>query len=194
MEQTTEAQEIAHRLRRRDVAVVHQLVERYQCRLMRYLLYLTPNQELAGDLFQETWLRVLERGSQFDGRSAFEPWLFSIAHNLAIDHFRKQAKILVERHDANTDSLATGISDRDSPSPFELAARSEDAQRLAKALLLLAPIYREVLVLRFQEQLSLQEIVRVVGAPVATVSSRIRRGLATLRSYFEAAKGSTHAG
>lgn len=194
MEQTTESKGIAQGLRRWDVAVLHDLVQRYQYRLMRYLLYLTANQELAGDLFQETWVRVLERGEQFNGRSRFEPWLFSIARNLTIDHFRKQKATPLEACDAKDDSLTTGIPDRDTASPFELAARSEDAQRLAKALRLLPPIYREALVLRFQEQLSLEEIARVVGAPVPTVSSRIQRGLATLRSHLEAEKGTTHAG
>ncbi|HZR29738.1 MAG TPA: sigma-70 family RNA polymerase sigma factor, partial [Terriglobales bacterium] len=85
----------------------------------------------------------------------------------------------------NEESFTAKLADHSSPSPFELAARSEDAARLAQALLLLAPIYREVLVLRFQEQLSLQEVGRVIGAPVATVSSRLRRGLAALRSHLE---------
>jgi RNA polymerase sigma-70 factor, ECF subfamily len=71
------------------------------------------------------------------------------------------------------------------PSPYTLAARTEDAERLAHSLETLAPAYREVLVLRFQEDLSLQEISVVVGAPVSTVASRIYRGLATLRPQFE---------
>jgi RNA polymerase sigma-70 factor (ECF subfamily) len=188
----TEAKEIADGLRRRDVAAIHKLVECYQYRLTRYLLYLTGRQDLAEDLFQETWLRVLERGSQFDGRSRFEPWLFSVARNLTMDHFRRKKMVSLDapiENDgvAGTDgeSLASRLADHDSPSAFELAARSEDAARLAEALLVLAPIYREVLVLRFQEQLSLEEITRVIGAPVATVSSRIRRGLAALRSHLE---------
>ena len=71
------------------------------------------------------------------------------------------------------------------PSPFLAAARSEDATRLAAAMDLLEPIYRESLLLRFQEELSLQEIAEVTGAPVTTISSRIYRGLAALRSVWE---------
>ena len=74
------------------------------------------------------------------------------------------------------------------PSPFELAARTEDAQRLAHTLETLEPIYREALVLRFQEDLSLQEIATVVGVPLTTVSSRIYRGLAALRAQLEEAQ------
>ena len=76
----------------------------------------------------------------------------------------------------------------DAPSPFVLAARTEDAQRLAHSLQTLEPIYREALVLRFQEDLSLQEISTVVGAPVTTVASRIYRGLAALRVQLEGEK------
>ncbi len=196
VDEPTEARTIAEGLGRRDVALLHKLVECYQYRLTRYLLYLTGRRELAEDLFQETWLRVLERGSQFDGRSRFEPWLFSIARNLTTDHFRKKKMVSLEAPigesvDQNSvtggeQSLAATLRDEDAPSPFELAARGEDAARMAQALVLLAPIYREVLVLRFQEQLSLQEVSRVTGAPVATVSSRLRRGLEALRSHLEA--------
>ena len=192
MNPATEAKEIAEGLRRRDIATIHKLVERYQYRLTRYLLYLTGRQDLAEDLFQETWLRVLERGAQFDESSRFEPWLFTIARNLTIDYFRRKKMVSLDAPmesdgatGTNEESLATKLADHGSASPFELAARSEDAARLAQTLLLLAPIYREVLVLRFQEQLSLQEVGRVIGAPVATVSSRLRRGLAALRSHLE---------
>ena len=188
----TEAKEIADGLRRRDITTIHKLVDCYQYRLTRYLLYLTGRQDLAEDLFQETWLRVLERGSQFDESSRFEPWLFTVARNLTIDYFRRKKMVSLDapvesdgEAGTNEESLASKLADHSSASPFELAARSEDAARLAQALLLLAPIYREVLVLRFQEQLSLQEIGRVIGAPVATVSSRLRRGLAALRSHLE---------
>ena len=74
------------------------------------------------------------------------------------------------------------------PSPFTLAARSEDSQRLAQSLQTLDFVYREALLLRFQEDLSLQEIATVVGAPVSTVASRIYRGLATLRAQLDGGK------
>ncbi len=76
------------------------------------------------------------------------------------------------------------------PSPFAIAARTEDAKRLAVSLDTLEPTCREALVLRFQEELSLQEIAEVTGAPLSTVSSRIYRGLAALRSRLD---GGVHA-
>jgi RNA polymerase sigma-70 factor (ECF subfamily) len=137
------------------------------------------------DLVQETWLRVLERGSSYDGRSRFEPWLFTIARNLAIDHMRKRRTSSLDSND-DTKQDAVALSPvSNTPSPFALAARTEDAQRLAHSLQTLEPIYREALVLRFLEDLSLQEMATIVGAPVTTVASRIYRGLETLRAQLD---------
>src|SRR5262252_9483225 len=86
----SEASAIARGLRRRDPDLLDMLIEQYQHRLLRYLVHLTGNRALADDLFQETWLRVLEKGHQYDGRNKFATWLFSIAHNVAIDHLRKR--------------------------------------------------------------------------------------------------------
>jgi RNA polymerase sigma-70 factor (ECF subfamily) len=86
--------------------------------------------------------------------------------------------------DLNEDEVRP-VTASQKPSPFTLAARTEDANRLARSLETLQPVYREALVLRFQEDLSLQEISAIVGAPVSTVASRIYRGLATLRPHFE---------
>jgi len=184
-----ETAKIARGLRERDMELLADLVERYQHRLVRYLLYLTGRREYAEDLAQETWIRVLQRGSQYNGRQRFDPWLFAIARNLAIDYLRKK------RHAVQIASLP---DDRDEilllpssgPSPFEAAARSEDAIRLARQLQILSPLYREALLLRFQEDLSLPEIAQVLKAPLTTVTSRIYRGLEALRSAIEEGGGS----
>ena len=180
----TETARIARGLREKDMQLVADLVERCQHRLVRYLLYLTGRRDYAEDLAQETWVRVLQRGSQYDGRQRFDLWLFAIARNLAIDYLRKKRKAV---------QTASSPDDRDEillvpssgPSPFEAAARSEDAIRLAGQLQILPPLYREALLLRFQEDLSLAEIAQLLGAPLTTVTSRIYRGLAALRSAFE---------
>ena len=180
----TETAKIARGLRERDMQLVADLVERCQHRLVRYLLYLTGRREYAEDLAQETWVRVLQRGSQYNGRQRFDPWLFAIARNLAIDYLRKKRKG-VQTVSLPNDRDAMLLLPTSGPSPFEAAARSEDAIRLAGQLQILSPLYREALLLRFQEDLSLPEIAQVLGAPVTTVTSRIYRGLAALRSAFE---------
>jgi len=181
---SSDTQRIARGLRQRDVTLLQALVEQYQYRLVRYLIYLLGRRDDVDDLVQETWLRVLERGQSYDGRSRFEPWLFTIARHLAIDHMRKRRTVSLEAEDdGEPQSPASG-----DPSPFVLAARTEDSQRLAQSMQTLDFIYREVLMLRFQEDLSLQEVAAVIGAPVSTVASRIYRGLRTLREQLEGGK------
>jgi len=185
----TETAKIARGLRERDLELLADLVERCQHRLVRYLVYITGRREHAEDLAQETWIRVLQRGSQYNGRQRFDPWLFAIARNLAIDDLRKKRNVgaTVSSPDDRDAMLLLPSSD---PSPFEAAARSEDAMRLAGRLQILPPLYREALLLRFQEELSLAEMAQVLDAPVTTVTSRIYRGLAALRSAFE--EGDSH--
>src|SRR5260370_35862972 len=77
------------RLRGGDVEAVAALMERYQHRLYRYLLRIVRHPETAEDLFQQTWLRVMERIRRYDSQRSFEGWLFALAHNLAIDHLRR---------------------------------------------------------------------------------------------------------
>ncbi len=183
MMENEEAQ-IASGLRRRDPDVLDALIEQYQHRLLRYLAHMTGNRATAEDLFQETWIRVLEKGYQYDGKSRFATWLMTIAHNVAIDHLRKRTPAsLDEMRDPEADTVpfepvAAG------PSPFEQAAAGEDRARIEAALEQLPPMFREVLVLRFQEQLKLEEISKLIGIPVATVKTRLYRGVMALRPAF----------
>ena len=185
---TGDTREIARGLRDGDVALLQMLVEEYQDRLVRYLVYVTGRRDGVDDLVQETWLRVMERGRSYDGRSRFEPWLFTVARHLAIDALRRRREVSLDAEEDGrpvVEAPAGWASGRAELSPFAQAARTEDAERLAGALEGLQPIYREALVLRFLEDMSLQEIAEVVGAPVATVAARIYRGLAALRSQME---------
>jgi RNA polymerase sigma-70 factor, ECF subfamily len=181
---------IAEGLKHQEAGLLDELIQRYQHRLLRYLLYLTSSRELAEDLFQEVWMRVLMRGAQFNGKARFDTWLFTIARNLVIDYRRKRTL-------ASLDELVDGSSDDDrpvtfeisdeQPTPFDRMASREDAERVAEALLELDTVYREVLVLRFHEDLSLQEIATVTRAPLSTVKSRLYRGLASIKPRLQAA-------
>jgi RNA polymerase sigma-70 factor, ECF subfamily len=184
-----EPQCIARALRQKDSEFIGQLVSQYHYRLFRYLVYLTSRREQAEDLVQETWLRVLERAGQYNSRLRFEPWLFSIARNLAIDDLRRRQRASLNTSDVPVSEAGLELPALDLHSPFLAAAKSEDAMRIANALGALEPIYREALLLRFQEELSLEEIAQVAGAPVSTISSRIRRGLSMLRSALEGDAG-----
>jgi RNA polymerase sigma-70 factor (ECF subfamily) len=167
-------------LRRRDPELLDRLIEQYQYRLFRYLLYITGNRERAEDFFQETWIRVLERGHQYDGKSKFEAWLFSIARHLVID-WQRQKKMQSLDALTNPDEGAPTEFPGEDPSPLHLVLTQESAGTVQASLEKLPAIYREVLLLRFQEELGLAEIATVLSAPISTVKSRLYRGLEDLR-------------
>jgi RNA polymerase sigma-70 factor, ECF subfamily len=185
MESETNA--IARGLRRRDPDLLDRLIEQYQHRLLRYLVYLTSNRDLAEDMFQETWIRVLERGHQYDPKYEFSTWLFSIARHLTVDYLRRKKPasldgLLNEEQDASLD-----LPDL-RPSALELVAQQEQAERISAALGGIAAEYREAIVLRFQEGLALEEIAAVTGAPLGTIKSRLYRGLNALLPRLKGAQ------
>ena len=179
---------IAAGLKHQEAGLLDELIVRYQHRLLRYLLFLTSSRELAEDLFQEVWMRVLVRGGQFNGKARFDTWLFTIARNLVIDYRRKRTLASLDEmfEGANEDDrpMSFEVSDTQ-PTPFDNFASLEDRQRVAEALLQVDTLYREVLVLRFHEEMSLQEIATVTRAPLSTVKSRLYRGLAAIKPKLE---------
>lgn len=183
MEQET--REIAHGLRRREPDLLDELINRYQYRLPRYLWTLVGNRETAEDLFQETWMRVREKGHLYNPQWRFETWLFSIARNLAIDRLRRREPESLEAllHPADAETVREW-PDRESPTPFDTVAAGEQAEHVKRALRQLPPDAREVLVLRFQEDMDLNEIAEVVRAPLSTVKSRLYRGLEAFRNLL----------
>jgi RNA polymerase sigma-70 factor, ECF subfamily len=183
----SEASAIARGLRRRDPDLLDRLIEQYQHRLLRYLVYLSGNRELAEDLFQETWIRVLERGHQYDGRHEFSTWLYAVARNLTIDYLRK--KNPVSLHGLMDDEDRAPLEPADTrPMAWEIVQQHEQAERIGAALLSIPAEYRETVVLRFQEGLALDEIATVTGAPLGTVKSRLYRGLNMLMSRLKGAQ------
>src|ERR1017187_5786407 len=175
-------------LKRQEAGLLDELIVRYQHRLMRYLLYLTGNREMAEDIFQEVWMRVLVRGAQFNGRARFDTWLFTIARNLVIDLRRKKTMSSLDEFfegGSEDDRPMSFEVAGDGPSPFDRFANLEDRERIAGALIKLDTLYREVLVLRFHEELSLEEISKVTRSPLSTVKSRLYRGLAVIKPKLE---------
>jgi len=183
----SEASAIARGLRRRDPDLLDRLIEQYQHRLLRYVTYLTGNRELAEDLFQETWIRVLERGHQYNGKNEFSTWLFAIARNLTIDQMRKKKHISLDAPTGDEESTPLDPPDV-RPSALDVVAQHEHAERIGAALVSIPTEYREAVVLRFQEGLALEEIATVTGAPLGTVKSRLYRGLNLLMPLLKGAQ------
>jgi RNA polymerase sigma-70 factor, ECF subfamily len=182
----SEASAIARGLRRRDPDLLDRLIEQYQHRLLRYLVYLSGNRELAEDLFQETWIRVLERGHQYDGAHEFSTWLYAVARNLTIDYLRKKNPVSLDGLMDDEDRAPLEPADT-RPMAWEVVQQHEQAERIGAALVSIPAEYREAVVLRFQEGLALNEIATVTGAPLGTVKSRLYRGLNMLMSRLKGA-------
>src|SRR5256886_11786591 len=178
-----EARSIARGLEKRDPDLLDRLIERYQYRLFRYLVYVTGNKDRAEDFFQETWIRVLERGHQYDGKSKFEAWLFSIARHLVIDWQRAKKPQSLDAL-TNPEEGAPMEFAGDDPSPLHVVLSRESEATVQASLTKLPAAYREVLLLRFQEEMGLAEIAAVLAAPISAGKSRLYRGLGDFRGVL----------
>ena len=183
-ESTLSAVDEAARLRRGDPDALAAAISRYQHRLYRYLLRFVGDPSAAEDLFQQTWLRVMESLRRYDARRSFEAWLFSVAHNLAVDHLRKL------RPDSLDDVLPSGRSRGEELAgsyrdALEQVLEWERAGAVAAALRELPAIHREVLTLRFEEDLKLEQMAEIVQVPLPTVKSRLQRALEGLRRRLD---------
>jgi len=142
--------------------------------LMRYLHSIMGTREAAEDIFQDSWVKVMEKISLFDTELSFRPWLFRLARNVAYDTLRRKKRWW---------SLDTGRSVENEDRPMEIpdptdfgrqVVTQETVKRLLKSL---APAYREVLHLRFFQDQSYEEIAELCHLPLGTVKSRLKRGL-----------------
>ena len=165
----------AARLRRGDTAGLAGLMGRHQGRLFRYLLRLAGDEAVAEDVFQQTWLQVAERIARYDRSRPFAPWLFAVARNLALDHLRRRRP---ESLDERPEPEAPATPDAD---PFARAVARQQGARLAEAVAGLAPLDREVLSLRFEEDLALPELAERLAVPLPTAKARLYRALTRLR-------------
>ena len=181
MERSDEA--LAVEARRGSEDAFRVLVERYERPVYGILLRMVRRVETAEDLAQETFLKAFRALGRFDPERKFSSWLFKIAHNAALDALRR------EGHEPL--SLDAPLSDGDEPpelpadpraeNPFERTAGRDLGRALEGALRKLRPQYREILLLRFVEELSYEEMAEVLGAPLGTVKIhlfRARRDLA----------------
>ena len=183
----SEASTIARGLRRRDPDLLDHLIEQYQHRLLRYLVYLSGNYEVAEDLFQETWIRVMERGHQYNARHEFGTWLYAVARNLTIDYLRKKSPISLDGLMENEEHAPFEPADS-RPSAWDLMAQHEQTERIQAALASIPAECREAIVLRFHDGFALEEIAVVTSAPLGTVKSRVYRGLHMLSAKFRGAQ------
>lgn len=171
---------------RGDTAAFRQLVERYADGMLRYLIHMTGNRDLAEDLFQETFKKVHEKAHTYRG-PVFKSWLFTIATRATIDHMRRRRHAATSSLDQETDcagnessSLAETLASDGAPDPAEELVREERKQQVREAVASLPVKQRATLVLAYYQQLSYREVADVMGCSLGTVKTQMSRALATL--------------
>jgi RNA polymerase sigma-70 factor (ECF subfamily) len=169
----------AARLRKGDLTGLDGLMGRHQDRLLRYLRRLLGDETMAEDVFQQTWVRVAGRIRRYDATRPFLPWLLTVGRNLGLDHLRRYRP---ESLDEGLEPPAPAQGPGATEDPLARVAARERRERLGAAFDGLAPHDREVLSLRFEEELSLKEMAALVGAPLPTVKARLYRAMARLRA------------
>jgi RNA polymerase sigma-70 factor (ECF subfamily) len=169
------------RFREGDQRAFEMLYERHKAGLYRYLQRMCRSPETADDLFQEAWSRVILSAERYEVRAQFKTYLFRIAHNCAIDHFRRSGRQPVDRaHDVTQlQEVLPGVSHE------QPEARASELQLQAdfrRALQELPPEQRETFVLYEESGLGLEEIGNITGVAMETAKSRLRYAVSKLRA------------
>ena len=169
-----------------DQVALAALLTRHHAPLLGYLYRLVGgHQQLAEDLVQETLLHVLRQHTYQAGRP-FKSWLYTIATNLARDYF-KSAAVRQCWRSGDAEEVLLHLSDSE-PSPEEHALAAEQESSVRAALAQLREEYRVVLLLRFYQGFSLQEIAETLHIPLGTVKSRLSVGVHRLRAVLAPAQ------
>ncbi len=167
--------EDAARLCQGDTSGLAGLMSRHQDRLFRYLLRLLGDTSVAEDVFQQTWLHVAERIRRYDASRPFGPWLVTVARNLALDLLRRQRP-------SSLDEVDEPLAPASGSDPLQQAMARQSAARVEAALGGLGPLDREVLSLRFEDELELPQLAATLGVPLPTAKARLYRALERLRA------------
>lgn len=168
------------RYRKGDVRAFEMLYQRHKGALYRYLQRLCRSQEVANDLFQEVWSKVIASRERYEARAKFTTFLFHIAHNCAIDHFRRAGRPL-EQGAQDVDALANELAGPSHETPDSALSEAQLRADFKRALDELPAEQRDVFLLYEETGLGLEDIGRVTGVAMETAKSRLRYALGKLR-------------
>jgi RNA polymerase sigma-70 factor (ECF subfamily) len=185
-------EDLLRRCARGDAAAYRELVERVEKPLVNFILRFVGERNVAEDLFQETFVRVVKTLGSFRPEASLTTWIFTIARNLSLDWLKAKRRHREMALDAASseekgriiyfkDVLRSGAA-----APEDRAEATEDERRVSANLSKLSPIKREALVLRIYAGLQYSEIARIQNAPVGTVKFRIHEALKDLSQLMGA--------
>jgi RNA polymerase sigma-70 factor (ECF subfamily) len=174
---------LTQRAKRGDREAFAELVEIYKDKIFQLAYRMTGSRQEAEDIAQETFLRVFANLHVYDESYKFSTWIYRIATNLCIDRKRKK------RPDFSLDEQVDGAEGLDwysrlsakDMTPEESVMTRELQDTVQGALLQLSPKYSSIMILRYIEDLTLQEISAVLELPITTIKTRIHRGREALR-------------
>jgi RNA polymerase sigma-70 factor, ECF subfamily len=164
-------------------SVFDELYQKYHHDVFQFLFYMVKSKEQAEDLVQEVYIRVLKAYDRFEGKSSEKTWLFSIAKNVAIDHFRKQ-KGWKQRLLESFDMSARQVKD-EQPLPEELALQSEEIQMMYKCLDQCTVDQRLVIIMRYIHDLTITETAEALAWTESKVKTTQHRALKVLKKLME---------
>ena len=169
-----------------DAAAFELLYRRHRGPVYRYLLRQCGNAGTADELFQDVWLRVVNARIGYEAKARFTTWLYRIAHNRLMDHFRAHGRARLESYDSLLDDDAEGIEFASVAEVTEVTLdRKRTAEQLVAAIDTLPAAQREAFLLREEGGLSLLEIAAATGVTAETAKSRLRYAVNRLRSLLK---------
>lgn len=163
------------------------LVDRHQKSVYNLLVRMLRNPSIAEEVAQETFLKAFKNLRSFDPGYKFANWILRIAHNAAIDALRRAGPAEVsldEPDDQSGVTPADRVEDPQGNRAAQLVERRELAATLSAALDRLRPEYRQMVVLRYQEDLGYEEIAEITGLPLGTVKSHLHRARAEMARFL----------
>ena len=171
------------RLRAGDVAAFDAVLDQYHTPLFNFLARLSRRRDVAEDLLEETWLRLVARAPALREDTRLGPWLFTVARNLYASYCR--SRLVEDSHVATLIGLWPCGTPH--PSPFESAAATESERRIEAALAAVPVLYREALLLVGFQGLSVAEASEVCGVSPDAMRQRVSRGRALLSRRLDEA-------
>jgi RNA polymerase sigma-70 factor, ECF subfamily len=175
--------ELIVRLRAGDAAAFDVVYERFHARLFTFLARLSRRRDVAEDLAEETWLRLVHRSGSLRGDTRLGPWLFTVARNLYVSY--RRSRLVEDSHAGGLIGLWPFGSPQ--PSPFEWSAATEAERRIEAALATLPVSYREALLLVGVEGLRPSEAAAVCGIAPEAMRQRLSRARALMAERLDAA-------
>jgi len=165
-----------------DIAAFDALYARHKGGVYRYLLRQCRQSGVADELFQDVWMNLIRARASYAPTARFTTWLYRLAHNRLIDHYRASGHLtLVSADDEAHEDAIAALPGARSDDPRVRAENRELGERLRAAVAALPPAQRETFLLQQEGGLSLAEIAAVTGVGTETVKSRLRYALAKLR-------------